>query len=61
MLSHAVHYVEGSTVTQSAVRLRGYGERIDQGLGVMTANVCEQIVNVTSDVRIRCLNASNDL
>ena len=61
VLTHVLEHLVGGGVAGGDTRLAGHGERVDQGLRVLFADVDQQLVNQSAYIRARRVNTSNQL
>lgn len=61
MFSHSIHDGKRSILTRGTGRFGRYCQRINESLWMMLPNICEEIVDVTSNVGMRCLDPRDDL
>ena len=61
MLAHVLEDLVCCRVSRGDVRLRGYRQRVDEGLGVGLADVNQEIVDETGDQLTRRVDPRNQL
>ena len=61
MFLHSFHDCTCRVPTRRTGRFRSHRQRVYQGLRVVLANIRQQVINISPDICMRCLNTGNDL